>query len=221
MDFFYPKKCLECGRTGSYVCEKCEVGMWEEEQRCPSCGGRSVNGEKHARCADLGLEGVVSYLAFEGLTKRIIETAKVRQYFDVLDRIIPSRQEIEARADMGKFRQFVRNNPVVVPVPLWVGTEKKRGFNQAEIIAKKLAVNLELKKENLLVKVRDTGEQQGRTKQERADAVKGAFMIKNEINFKAVVIVDDVWATGATLRECGTVLKAAGVNEVWGWTLAG
>lgn len=195
--------------------------MWEEEQRCPSCLRRSRYGERHKQCGDCGLDGAVCFWAFEGLVKRIIHTVKTRHYFDMLKSMIPAVREIEARADMSKFRQFIEDGPIVVPVPVWPGREKKRGFNQAEIIAVKLAENFGLREDKLLISVKDVGEQQGRNVGQRLEAVRGAFAVRNTPGVKTAVIVDDVWSTGATLRECGRMLKAAGANKVWGWTLAG
>jgi predicted amidophosphoribosyltransferase len=72
--------------------------------------------------------------------------------------------------------------------------------------------------------VRDTGRQVERSREERLKAMEGAFKfeilnLKFEIP-KAVLLVDDVWTTGATMSEAAKTLKAAGVETVWGWVLA-
>lgn len=150
--------------------------------------------------------------------------AKYKQYFEVIGELIPDRSNLKSRPDLDELANFTDNfSPVVVPVPLWPKREKQRGFNQAEMIGRKLADNMELEHRKLLRRVRDTGRQVGRDRKERLKAINGAIekIGKSKISdVSAGMIVDDVWTTGATLRECGKILKKAGVKTVWGFVLA-
>lgn len=111
----------------------------------------------------------------------------------------------------------------VVAVPLHPKRKRHRGFNQAEIIAKELAG---LKKieflDRILVKTKNVPPQTLIEAENRDKNVKDAFKIerKEKINGKVVLLVDDVFTTGATLRECSSVLNQAGTKEVRAITVA-
>lgn len=225
LDLVFPKRCAGCGRIGSYICQECEVGRWEEEQVCPSCGRKSAYGERHLRCTDRSLDGVVSLYAYDGLVKRIIEKAKHKGCFDLLNELISGESKWGDRQDLSHWSRWVKENePVIVPVPLGRRKERERGFNQAEIIGLRLGQNLGLKVKNGLVRIKDADKYTGRNRAEREKILNGAFMVrpqfKSGLKDQKVLLVDDIWTTGATLRECGRVLREAGVRQVWGWVVA-
>ncbi len=204
LDLLFPKKCVNCGKLGSYVCEKCEVGLWEKEQ---------VANSK----LPIALDGLVSLWAYEGIAKKIIKQAKYKFYYDCLSELIVKSSWFIERPD------YVSFDTMVVPVPLWPGRERERGFNQAKIISRSLGKILKLETKEVLIRVRDTGRQVGRSRVERLEAMKGAFEINPKfetLNPKQVLLVDDVWTTGATMGECAKVLKNSGVKKVWGLVLA-
>lgn len=223
MNLLFPKKCINCGRWGSYVCDKCQVGLWEEEQICPVCTRSSRYGLRHATCSQpRALDGLTCLWAYEGIAKKIIQKAKYRFYYDLLRELSVAGDQLSVRPEFSHFLKFLETKPAVVPVPLYSSREKWRGFNQAKIIADLVARSWMLDTRDLLIKTRETGQQVGRTRQERVDAQKNAFQISNS-KFQIppeVLLVDDVWTTGATLSECCRVLKKAGVKQVWGLVLA-
>ncbi|KKU78672.1 MAG: hypothetical protein UY06_C0043G0011 [Candidatus Amesbacteria bacterium GW2011_GWA2_47_70] len=179
LDILWPKKCVNCGKFGAYVCEDCKVGLWEEEQICPVCTRNSRYGLPHKYChKSYGLDGLL--------------------------------------------QKFLQEKPVVVPVPLHEKRYRERGFNQAEVIAKSFAARHKLScNSHLLFRVRDTGHQAGRERDERLKAVQGAFVITPHNSLPTtVLLIDDVWTTGATMCECCRVLKKAGIEKVWGLALA-
>jgi ComF family protein len=112
---------------------------------------------------------------------------------------------------------------VIIPVPLHPKREKKRGFNQAQIIAKELA-ELEGVRllEGVLVKTKNIPPQTFLQLKEREKNVRGAFRVnkEEEIKGRVVLLVDDVYTTGSTIRECSSVLKKAGAKEVKALTIA-
>jgi ComF family protein len=111
----------------------------------------------------------------------------------------------------------------IIPVPLSPEKEKQRGFNQASILAKELAVqkNIELI-EGQLIKVKTTPSQTSLKAAERRKNLKGAFEVvhDHEIKGKIVLLVDDVYTTGSTLQECSLILMKAGALEVRALTIA-
>jgi len=99
--------------------------------------------------------------------------------------------------------------------------EKFRGFNQAAVFAREVAKTVRREVVSLLEKIVDTKAQVDLTKEERLHSIKDVFQIKSESQIpKRVVLVDDVWTTGATMKECCKVLRKSGVQRVWGFVLA-
>jgi len=111
----------------------------------------------------------------------------------------------------------------IVPVPLHPVREKERGFNQSQVLAKRLS---EIKKIQLLdkrlVKVKNIPPQTSLQANERARNVRGAFKVKRPetVKDKVILLVDDVYTTGSTLRECSLALREAGAKEVKAMTIA-
>jgi ComF family protein len=104
---------------------------------------------------------------------------------------------------------------VVVPVPASTARIRSRGYNQAALIAAACARSLGVPVDPLaLIRLRETRSQVGLTRLERLENVVGAFAADPaRVTGAAVLLVDDVYTTGATLRECLTALRAAGASE--------
>lgn len=111
---------------------------------------------------------------------------------------------------------------IIVPVPLHAKRLKERGFNQSLLIARGIAKKLKagLSYDNLC-RTRPTEPQVGLKSRERAENLKDAFNISDPAAFKdrKILLVDDVYTTGATIKECSKVLKKAGA-DVYALTLA-
>lgn len=112
---------------------------------------------------------------------------------------------------------------VIVPVPLHALKEREREFNQAEILAWHLSAATHIPlNTKLLRRVSSTMTQTRLTKQQRAANVRGAFATRRgvKLNGERVVLVDDVFTTGATTNACAQALRSAGAGEVCVWTVA-
>jgi ComF family protein len=119
---------------------------------------------------------------------------------------------------------------MVVAVPLFPAKERQRGYNQAVLLAD--AALAELKKtrpawklrsaHGAIRRVRDTESQFSLTARGRRRNLKGAFAVREDAALvgREVLLVDDIYTTGATARECARVLRRAGVTKVWVATLA-
>jgi ComF family protein len=112
---------------------------------------------------------------------------------------------------------------LIVPVPLHPTKQREREFNQAERIARRLseAANIPLNT-HLLRRVVPTRTQTLLTRQQRSTNVRNAFAMRGRrrVQGQRVVLVDDVFTTGATTDACARVLQAGGAREVCVWTVA-
>jgi len=111
---------------------------------------------------------------------------------------------------------------VIVPVPLHRQRERERGYNQAALLARRLAQRTGLPlAEHALRRTRQTPPQVGLSAPERWANVAGAFACGSpDLSTRHPLLVDDVCTTGATLSACARALRAGGAETVWAVTLA-
>jgi ComF family protein len=110
-----------------------------------------------------------------------------------------------------------------VPVPLHPTKQREREFNQAERLARRLGAVMRIPvNKRLLRRVVPTRTQTQLSRQERLANVRNAFDLRGSqrLNGERIVLVDDVFTTGATTSACARVLTAAGAGEVCVWTVA-
>jgi competence protein ComFC len=116
-----------------------------------------------------------------------------------------------------------QNWNLIVPVPLHSVRRREREFNQAERLAARLSAATEIPlNRRLLRRVMPTATQTLLTRQQRAANMRGAFAVRpgGDLNGERVVLVDDVFTTGATTSACAQALRTAGAGDVCVWTVA-
>ena len=228
LDAVFPTVCVSCGMEGRYICEKCEIFLGEASFICPACKLTSFTGERHGACAPrYGLRGLVNVWEYEGAIQRLVHCIKydgaAHAIEESIERACGSMVLDQKRFDT--FLSFLFSpNTLVTCVPMHSRKEKRRGFNQAELFANMLAKRTKNVVVRLLEKRKETKPQIDLNKEERLYNVQDSFRyVKMPAETHApqkVVLVDDVWTTGATMQECCKVLRKAGIQEVWGFTLA-
>jgi ComF family protein len=111
---------------------------------------------------------------------------------------------------------------VIIPVPLGVARQKERGYNQAALIARPVALGTGRSyRPKALSRVRETKTQVGLSIEERRKNVGGAFKAERQrVVDKNVLLIDDVLTTGSTMEACAAALIEAGAGKVYGLTLA-
>ncbi|MBI2038920.1 MAG: ComF family protein [Candidatus Niyogibacteria bacterium] len=109
----------------------------------------------------------------------------------------------------------------IVAIPTTAARRHERGFNQAELLGRALAAQLNLPFADALVKIRETPPQSTLKRNERLKNLRGAFAARGDhIPQKTVIIVDDISTTGATLIEAARALKKSGAQTVIGAVVA-
>ncbi len=201
-----------CARCGERLFSPYAVDGLESEPRCGLC-----------RRIEPAFSRAVAYGSYEGGLRELIHLLKygrVRPAAGVLGRMLA-----EAIATLEPL--FSADGVAVVPVPLHRAKFRERGFNQAELIAR-AALKLSPSRERLHLctgafeRKRETPSQIGLTSHQRRENLRGAFAVTQPeaVKGREVLIVDDVYTTGATVSECAKVLRRAGATKVWVATVA-
>jgi ComF family protein len=196
LDLLYPPKCLICGAMA--------------ESFCASCA------ETIAPAEDLVPPGAINAIRSVGFHEGALREAVLRLKFGRKIALVTPLAELLANSINRDWRP-----DALVPVPDHWTRRVERGYNQAELLARQLGRLLEVPVEIALRRVRHTGQQIGHGAVERSQRLRGAFEIHPKANVKdrRILLVDDVWTTGATLGECSTVLQEAGAAAVYATTV--
>ncbi len=224
LEAVFPVACAECGTEGRYICEKCKIFLGEASFICPICLGASFAGERHTVCSNrYGLNGLASIWEYEGAVQRLLHCIKYNGVTHAIEETIElacASMALEQKR-FGAFFSFIFSPDVLVTyVPMHRRKEKRRGFNQTELLTNVLAKQTKSAVVRLLEKIKETKPQIDLNKEERLYNVKDSFRYIGTFIPQKAVLVDDIWTTGATMKECCKVLKKAGIQEVWGFTLA-
>jgi competence protein ComFC len=225
LDFIFPKKCVVCRKHSSYLCEKCFAFLsFDAKSLCLLCNNPTFNNLTHPRCRrKQGIDGCFSALVYNKTVQKLIFNFKYKPYLADLKTVLTDLF-YESIIQNEQFQsQIEKSEWILVPIPLSSRKLRKRGYNQAEILAKELAKKLSFPAQNLLVRTKETKTQVGLTNLQRKLNVKDVFLIKIpnvKLKTKNILLVDDVVTTGSTLLEAAKILKKSGVSKVFGLTLA-
>ena len=226
---FFPSVCELCSRLlelpgEKIVCRSCFQGLKPQRTSfCLGCGKFfDDSGEPHF-CLQCVMQRPVfsvhrSCGLYFGSLKDIVILFKYRGF-----RVLGKDLATFVLNALGREEVLWWGLDCIVPVPLSPEKEKQRGFNQASLLAKELAIkkNIELI-EGQLIKVKSTPSQTSLEAAGRRANLKGAFEVVHDqgIRGKIVLLVDDVYTTGSTLQECSLALMKAGALEVRALTIA-
>ena len=227
-DVLLPQTCLGCKTEGFFLCTICREGINEYKYfACPVCKQRRVEGRLERECRRVcGLTRFVGApLPYSHeLVKKTIHAFKY-QYAKEIAHLL---SQILCRfLDKNNFPDQIasyKTRMLLAPVPLSDFRERERGFNQATEIARPLSAHFDIPlAEKLLRKDAYTRPQADiHDKETRAANIAGAFSVRHPeaVRGKIILLLDDVYTTGATMRECALVLRESGATEVWGITIA-
>lgn len=216
LDLLFPRRCLGCGKVGKYFCDTCGSSIRVIEQNesiCPMCGRPAIDGATHPRCISrYSLDGLTSIFHYDGIIRQAVKTLKYRRVSDLASEFV----------SLVSASSVPHPDPcILVPIPLHPSRQKERGYNQAEILGKLLAEKLNISiATDILKRAKKTVPQVEMKKREaRLTNMKGVFAVYHAPP-EHVVLFDDVFTTGATMRSAANMLKRAGAKYVWAVTIA-
>ncbi len=214
LDLIFPPHCVGCGRSGALVCEGC----WESftplgPQVCPVCGS-PVSASRRCHAGSLHFRWARSAFLFDGPCREAIHALKYKRRAPLAEALV-ERMASHLHLPDHSFE-------MLVPVPLHSERQAERGFNQAAMLAVALGTRLRLPvTSEALLRIRPTRSQVDLSLEERHENVSGAFQGSEElVARRSVLLVDDVYTTGATLGACALALRHAGASDVVAVTLA-
>ncbi len=235
----YPEQCLVCGQAPEvsrrHFCSACYKGLpWVGEHSCPRCGApvglHAAAAEGCAACRSLrfAFRRAVAPLRYQGVARELILAFKLGRRASlsyVLGDLL-----CDYLAETGLSRAV----DLVVPVPLHWRRRVSRGFNQAALLGLEVATRFRLPlASRLLKRRRATVTQTALSGLGRGANVRDAFVARpargglldrlagrEHLLGRRVLLLDDVFTTGATVNECARVLRAAGAAEVLVLTVA-
>lgn len=219
----YPRRCPVCDeivrQRGEKVCVEClkELKLLTPPW-CMRCGRRVAEGEEYCgECREKRhfYERGRSLYEYDSVAASIyrLKYGGRREYADFFGE------------QMGVYLgEFIRNvHPdALAPIPLHRRRQAARGYNQAALLAEALGRATDIPVyANLLVRVRNTAPQKKLNAEERQNNLKKAFIMRgNDVKLKTIIVIDDIYTTGATIDEAARALKDAGVEKVCFVTLA-
>ena len=224
LDLLFPPACLLCRDTLSThdICDACS-GSFElvKPPSCTVCGSIFATdaGGNHpcGRCIKKNppFDIAASVYLYKGELSRAVRLLKYSK-----------KSLIGAHLGglMKNHRLSAISYDAIVAVPLHIARLRERGFNQSQLLADGLGEAKSLLNIDpyILERVRSTGSQAGMSSIERQANVRGAFCLRRGVDVagKRILLIDDVYTTGATVKECSTVLKKGGASVVNVLTLA-
>jgi len=215
------------------ICVSCrnEISLIGEPQ-CPLCGVPFASDEVPSHVCGECLRGkrpfstARSIVIYKGEIRRAIQMLKYKGKTSMARPF----GEMMAKSITGKNKQGSPETDthgydynVIVPVPLHKTRLKERGFNQSLLLARVIGRTLGVPIDYLhLKRIRETVPQINLTGKKRFHNVKNAFQVQGSNFFKdkRVLLIDDVYTTGATITECGKVIKKSGSQRIDVLTLA-
>jgi competence protein ComFC len=213
LDVLFPKRCVGCGNIGRFFCESCRKTIRcinDNEYICAMCGRPALDGITHPGCrSGYCIDGLISFFHYGGIIQHAIKTLKYRFVTGI------------AREFVSLVPDTILPKGILIPIPLHKTRLRERGFNQAEILARQFHVPI---RTDILVRKKPTKPQtEMKKRKERLQNMQSVFSINSSIRlsyYPAVLLFDDVFTTGATMRDAAGALKRHGVQSVWAVTMA-
>ncbi len=217
IDWLFPPECIGCGKEGVLICSECWHSMVRANlNSCIYCGVQLSKRGVCTRCEHLqhAIYELRYVAAYQGVMRTAIHRLKYERdlgiALELADMLAQIMQATSWQIDL------------IMPVPLSEKRKAQRGYNQAALLAYPLSLQLHIPENTKgLVRVHETRSQVNLNFKERQENVQGAFcadpaMVKD----KTILLVDDVFTTGATINAAAAALREAGSKRVYALTVA-
>lgn len=220
LDLIYPKRCPFCGLIRPYMgteaCEPCLEKL--KPVRAPFCFkcGKTVESDEISYCFDC----IKVQKTFErGFPTFLYEEPIKKSLYDFKYKNQRSYASFFGAAMVARYGDRYRSLGIdgIIPVPVHPNKRRKRGYNQAELLAKELGKRIEVPVfSRYILRTTDTSPQKELDNKLRMKNLRNAFKIgENTIKLKKVLLVDDIYTTGATIEACTQILKSYGIEKVY------
>ena len=218
IDLIYPPRCPICGEPAPFgleICPECRLRLPViEAKRCRKCGKPiedfdelcpDCEKEKHLYNCGLGI-----YI-YDGTMRRAISELKYkgrREYGEVFGHLIFEN----ARSEL-----MYWNPDCLIPIPLHPQRARERGYNQAGIISEAVSEKSGIPtRTDILFRTMETGRMKELSAKDRTQNMIRAFAADGDCRgVKRVVLIDDIYTTGATIDAASAVLRKAGIDEIY------
>lgn len=184
-----------------------------------------MGGLTHPVCKTrYSIDGVFPSLGYKGVVKKLVYVFKYPPHLtDLQEQLVDLLYEGIIQKE--QFVALLNDSAVLIPIPLHASKFRKRGYNQANLLAEGLGKRFNIPVGDCLKRVKSTKTQVGLSKEDRKLNITEAFAGKDDFSslaklYKHAFLIDDVVTSGSTLREAAKMLKKAGFANVWGVTLA-
>lgn len=222
LHYLFPPRCPFCDEiTKDGVCIDCKSKLEiVSDPFCMKCGKPLEDATKEL-CADCSRTthcfcGGRALLVYDDLVKHSIyrfKYASRKEYARVYAAMMACR-----------FRAYIDqiSPDMLIPVPLHKSKMRKRGYNQAQLIAKCLEKEWKVpSRADIIRRVKKTRPQKELSRAERQNNLKKAFkIIENDVKLKTIILIDDIFTTGSTMDALAEVLLQSGAARVYFITLA-
>lgn len=192
LNLFFPIKCGVCGKIGLPICNKCEEIIKKHEINLTN---------KELFNTNIEIKKIFIY-KYDDIIRDLLINYKFNDYSYLADTFAYLIKNNK------KMFGILKSYDIIIPVPLHKKRLLERGYNQTELIAKKLGIKVET---NCLIKIKNIKPQSTKNAEERKKDIKNTYILKNKekIKGKKVLLFDDIYTTGSTANECiKTIIKA-------------
>lgn len=200
-------------------CPSCRAYVEKEGQWCESCLSEILRNKNLAYDAEVRryISPIVAIGKYDKGLKDLIHELKYQNDFAALPYIYTVLDRLD-----DEWQQFFADFDYVIPVPLHAEKLKRRGFNQVDRIFSPWAKAHGLHYADILIRTKKTKSQYSLNPSERSINLHAAFALKKDISVvnAKCLLLDDIFTTGSTLKNCARVLKEHGAHSVSGLVLA-
>lgn len=224
VDVLVPKRCLLCGEVllkGEYFCDKCLNFEKNYPPSCRKCGRTISLTSKTGVCPFCKgkkryFDRIYSPFLFKPPLSDLIHLFKYTGH-DFIGKILA--EKLFQALTFGYYLNFKHYDGITF-VPIHKQKLRERGFNQSFILAENISKHSGIKTADTLGVKHSLKSQTKKNYTDRQKAVKDNFYFKPGEKYKRLILIDDVFTTGATISECSKVLKENSVEEVFVITLS-